>query len=55
MIIYKDKAFCGSDVATHTCGRELTEADKEGAAQIGLPIAYGDFCTKSFTERVAQW
>jgi len=45
MITYRDQAFCGSDVAKHTCGRELTEADKEDAARIGLPIAYVDFCT----------
>jgi len=44
MICYKDKTFCASEVEVHTCGRELTWEDKKRAEEIGLPIAYGDFC-----------
>ena len=44
MITYKDKTFCASKVKKHTCGRELTEEDKENAKRITLPIAFGEFC-----------
>lgn len=44
MLCYMDKTFCASKVKKHTCGRELTEKDKERAAKLGLPIAYGLFC-----------
>jgi hypothetical protein len=44
MITYKDRTFCASDVKVHTCGRELTEEDKEKAEDAGLPVAYGKFC-----------
>lgn len=46
MICYKDKTFCASKVKKHTCGREITEEEKIHAKKIGLPIAYGDFCSK---------
>lgn len=45
MISYKDRTFCGDDVETHTCGRELTEEDRQNAINIGLPVALGSFCT----------
>ena len=45
MITYKDQAFCASKVDKHTCGRELTDKDKKEAQKIGLPIAFGEFCT----------
>lgn len=44
MIHYKDRAFCASDVEKHTCGRELTKEDEERAVEMGLPIAWGNFC-----------
>lgn len=44
MIHYKDRTFCSSEVEKHKCGRELTAEDKKRAAEIGLPIAYGEFC-----------
>ncbi len=45
MICYKDRTFCASKVEKHTCGREITDAELIEAAEMGLPIAYGDFCT----------
>lgn len=44
MMTYRDKTFCASETEHHTCGRELTEEDKERAKEMGLPIAYGKFC-----------
>lgn len=46
MICYKDKTFCSSDVEKHTCGRELSEKEKNHAEEIGIPIAYSEFCNK---------
>lgn len=50
MICYKDKTFCGSEVENHTCGREITEQELNQAKEIGLPIAYGNFC-KNLTSK----
>ncbi len=47
MLCYLDRSFCSDKVEKHTCGRELTEADKDRAEKIGLPIAYGSFCALS--------
>lgn len=44
MICYRDKTFCGDQVEEHTCGREITNEDKDKAEELGLPIAYGSFC-----------
>lgn len=48
MISYKDRAFCGSKGEVHTCGREFTKEDAEGAERWwggkDYPVAYGDFC-----------
>jgi hypothetical protein len=44
MICYKDRTFCASEVEKHTCERELTEEDKKHAEELGLPIAFGEFC-----------
>ena len=44
MICYRDKTYCGSEVAVHTCGREITQREIEHAERIGVPIAYSNFC-----------
>jgi hypothetical protein len=48
MISFLDRAFCGSQVAKHTCGRELTpELKKQAQKWWGgpdYPVAYGKFC-----------
>ena len=44
MICYKDRTFCASKVVSHTCGREITEQDLKKAQDIGLPIAWGEYC-----------
>lgn len=44
MICYQDKTFCSSDVKEHSCGREITEDDIIKAMEMGIPIAYGEFC-----------
>lgn len=47
MICYKDKTFCSSDVEVHTCGREITEEEIKHAEEIGLPIAWSEFCKQT--------
>lgn len=44
MLCYKDRTFCASKVEKHTCGRELSPEDEKRAEELGLPIAYGEFC-----------
>jgi len=44
MITYKDKSFCGSAVAEHTCECVITEAEIKEAEELNLPIAYQNFC-----------
>lgn len=44
MICYRDRSYCGSDVEIHTCNSVLTEVEAEHAEQIGLPIAYMNYC-----------
>ena len=44
MICYKDQTFCAGVTEHHTCGRELSEDDKKRAEEIGLPIAWAEFC-----------
>ena len=44
MISYKDTTFCASQVEERTCGREVTEEEKEHADKLGLPTAYGNYC-----------
>lgn len=34
--------YCLSE--EHTCGREITPEEIKHAEELGLPIAYGDFC-----------
>ena len=45
MLCYKDTTFCSSKVKKHTCEREITKEELEHAEKIGLPIAYGEFCS----------
>lgn len=45
MISFKGRAFCGSEVEVHTCGRELKGQELADALESGLPVAYGDFCS----------
>lgn len=44
MLCYKDRTFCASRVHKHTCGRELTQKDKDAAGEMKLPIAWAYFC-----------
>lgn len=44
MICYRDRTFCSSKTEEHTCGREITPEEIKHAEELGLPIAYGDFC-----------
>lgn len=44
MLCYKDKTFCSSKTPYHTCGRVLTKEDEKRAEELGLPIAYSEFC-----------
>lgn len=44
MLCYKDQTYCCDKVEKHTCGRELSEQEKEHAKELGLPIAWGSFC-----------
>jgi len=46
MICYEDRTFCNSNVDKHTCGREITEGERRHAEELGLPIAYGNFCSQ---------
>ncbi len=52
MICYKDKTFCSSDVKEHTCGREITQKEIAHAKEIGLPIAWMEFCNKKVIVKV---
>lgn len=51
MICFRDRAYCGSDVEVHTCGREFTEQDAiEAEAWWGgkdYPVAYMNFCEET--------
>ncbi len=51
MICYKDRTFCASEVEEHTCGREITPKEIEEAKELGLPIAYGNFCEEKVCEK----
>ena len=44
MICYKDKTYCSSEQHLEACQRQITEEEKEHAAELGLGIAYADFC-----------
>ena len=44
MICYKDRTYCCSKVERHTCGREITPEEIEHAKELGLGIAYSEFC-----------
>lgn len=44
MITYKDRAFCSSETHKPDCRRIITQEELEHAKEIGLPIAYGNFC-----------
>lgn len=50
MIGYRDRTWCCSKVEKHTCGREFTEADRQGAIRWwggeDFPIAMGEFCNE---------
>lgn len=54
MISFRDRAYCGSDVKVHTCGREFTEQDAiEAEAWWGgkdYPVAYAKFCKENGSE-----
>jgi len=45
MLCYRDRTYCGSNVETHTCGRQITAEEIAHAEAIGLPIAYSEFCS----------
>ena len=51
MSSYRDTTFCASEVAEHTCGRELTEQDAIDAEKwwggIDYPVAYAEFCEEA--------
>lgn len=51
MITYRDRTFCASQVKVHTCGRELTETEKQEAIKLELPIAYGEFCKVDLSDK----
>lgn len=44
MLCYKDTTFCSSKVKNHTCNREITEKEEKAAQEMGLPVAYAEFC-----------
>ncbi len=48
MMCYRDRTWCGSKVAVHTCGREFTEQDRLAAIKWwggeDFPLSVGDFC-----------
>jgi hypothetical protein len=44
MLSYKDRTFCSSNAKVHTCGREITKEEIQHAKDIGIPIAYAEFC-----------
>lgn len=44
MICYRDRTFCSSVTINHTCGCEITPEQILDANELGLPIAYSDYC-----------
>ena len=45
MICYRDRTFCETpSCGEPDCSRILTDADRERAKQLGLPIAYAVPC-----------
>lgn len=47
MLCYKDRTFCSSENCQNKCGRKITPEELEHAKEIGLPIAYSDFCKET--------
>lgn len=47
MICYRDITFCASKVDRHTCNRQLTDEDQKKANELGLPIAWAEFCEEN--------
>ena len=45
MLCYKDKTFCASETHKPDCDRILSREQEEDAKGLGLPVAYGNFCT----------
>ncbi len=54
MIYYRDRTYCGSKVAEHTCGAEFTEQDAIDAEKWwgnkDYPVAYSDYCAASVAD-----
>lgn len=48
MLCYRDRAYCGSKVRKHTCGREFTKQDAIDAEKWwggkDYPVAFVKFC-----------
>ena len=44
MLCYKDKTFCSTKTDDHTCKSVITEEELKHAEEMGLPIAYADYC-----------
>lgn len=44
MLCYKDQTYCGSKNCTNQCNRKITEEELKHAKELGLPIAYSNFC-----------
>lgn len=46
MLCYKDKTFCSS-LIHKDCDREITPEEIKHAEEVGLPIAYANFCVET--------
>lgn len=46
MLCYKDRTYCGSKKHKPDCKRQITPEELAHAKEIGLPIAYADYCKK---------
>lgn len=52
MLCYLDKTFCASEVHQNDCNRQITPEQIAEAQKLGLPIAWGKFCsTRSVMSR----
>lgn len=49
-----DRTFCSSRVEKHTCGRELSSEDEKYAQELGLPIAFREFCVLPKVENLKR-
>lgn len=44
MISYKDMTFCGNEKHDPSCDRILSIEGAKHAGELGLPVAYANFC-----------